>query len=484
MSFDLNSLIDFQSEDWYYSIEKVNENFSTIEIKLFYNLLPIIFKNQNVNIIDETIKALCRTLKNQDNIKLFAKASYIKFIPFDMTNSYDEIFEIFYRIADIEPNCFYNIFLYHKLLQLIEFYPHQILSIIATYALHFEEVSDPWAILDILFRKSKSFYSSECAQDYLSLLVFLNKFSEFREVRSQHTWNCICEMLITNETSVLISCYNSLNYLASVCPQEDIYQWVYPIIPIISHLAYEPSEALQDSIFAFFVRLRPSGTRIQLIKLIHYILICAHENLKANLILLWLSENLLFSQIMLVDSNWLCDNLPTLRDTLKLVSQILLHEENQSEILLKPQIFTLFNHLISSESSQYLNPMSLILLKLPLTEEFVQEMSKNKNLHNFFFKLLKYGDQKNLKNAIQILSKIMNFSYVREMSEMVRPLVYIISKNNSELSLNAAKVTIELCKFPLFLESIKKTELNEQLEHHKNEPDWNQLFETYLSFLT
>lgn len=449
----------------------ITEQTTPEEARTFYSSYEI-FQTKNSSFIKDAILSISRSLKNDDNIPIFEESNLFPILPIDSMALIEETLELLTILAK-HGSVLFTQETWDKLNPLLEYYPSQFLSIIAIYSRHFDDIDDPWPTCDILFLKSALFSTPENLQDYFALLLFLNRsFSDYREARAEHTWNRLCELLQGSNPSDISLCYEMMKYMASIC-QSTVFQWPFPITQILFHLAFNDSE-LQDTVIDFLAQIRPSGTRSQISELINYLFEISRTKSNATQVLIWFSESPILSEIMLSKSNWLGQMLPTISDTIELVSKIIKHKTAASIIVKKPEIFTFLTNVINSPDGNGIAVVPFFLKKVPINKSFIESLSSKNVLHSFFSVALQRGDNKSIQNMLIMLDLMTNYSYVKEMKLMIKPLLHLIDLEEAPISFAAAHVTTDLCQFPQFYNAVKTTYFDQFMKEHSEDPEWSK----------
>ena len=312
-------------------------------------------------------------------------------------------------------------------------------------------------MVDILFRQSDEFRSVECADDYVSLLVWmLKKYPNFKKQRIKHCWTYVCDMLTLSNVAILNTCYYGLCSIAD-SDTEAIIDCGYPVSAISRHIMRRP---LQASTLSLLMRYPPPPDTRHMDEILLSLIEVAQTDEKATLLLMGLAMDGTNALSLLHNPVWMARGLPKTLDTLRLFCVILLHQELRETIVQTPETIDFFRGLLSSNSVGMCSAICTMLRRLPLTPDFVVQLSESGFLGSYFSSVLENEEKEVLLSALRLLDTIARVKYVRELSEMVDTVVRLV-KEQSELNVAAASVAIDLCKYPKCAKLFKQKRLDE-----------------------
>ena len=127
----------------------------------------------------------------------------------------NEALDALYRIADTAPSRF-DASLVNLLRILIGMDPAKSLIIIREYATHFDELEEPWSVLDLLHSQHKEFIESSSASAFVGTVFWLLKtFEDFRAERADDFTNALLNALHCSDKESIAASYRTLSIYGS-----------------------------------------------------------------------------------------------------------------------------------------------------------------------------------------------------------------------------------------------------------------------------
>lgn len=450
------------------------------DLPKYYNILISHFSTHlHTKTGNEILLTICKSLNDIDSINIFAQEKLIEQLPFDQPEFRTQLMDLLYILSKNVPDIF-TAEIASKIMVLVDSEPHKCLLIIAYFAQQFENVREPFPMVDILFRKADSFKSIECADDYVSLLVWMLKtYPLFKEQRIQHCWTYVCDMLTLSNVAILNTCYYGLCAIAEV-DGEAIKDVGYPYSAISAHIRRRP---IQAAALSLLMRYPPQADTHHMANILLALLDVAQEEEKAAFLLMGLLMDGTNAYILLQNHQWMTKSLPKTLHTMRLFIIIMLHPELRELIVQTPQTIDFFRSLLSENSLGMCNAICTMLRRLPLTPDFVVQLSESGFLGSYFASVLENENNDAMLSALRLLDTISRVKYVPEMSEMVDTVVRLI-KSGNDLSLAAASVAIDMCKYPKCAKLFKAKRLNEFFKQSIENPKMKQYADRFLQVLS
>ena len=428
---------------------------------------------------NEILLSLCKILTaNNDILSIFCKGEFVLLLPFKIKEFRSQLLDLLYILVQKSPDIF-DSRVAELFPPLVSGDPRKCLIILSIFAHSFDTVRKPLSMLDILFLQTDEFRSIECADDYVSLLIWLLQHHDyFHKERIQHCWTYICDMLKLSNVAIVNTCYYGLCMIADI-DKEQIRDTGYPVTSIVNHIQKRP---LRSAAMSLLMRYPPPPDTKNMGDLLQSLLKVAEEDERATLILILLSMDETNAQILINNSQWMTLALPTPMDTMKLFCIILLHSGSRLSIMESPNIIDFFKNLLSINSVGISSTISTIMRCLPLSPDFIADLSTKGFLGAFFSSVLEHEKKESLLSALKLLDTIARIRYVRELSEMVDTIVRLIKEPN-ELSTAAAQVAIDMCKYPKCAKLFKSKRLHEFYKQPMNDPKMKKHAERFLQVL-
>ena len=419
--------------------------------------------------------AICKSLYDKESIEIFGKERMIELLPFAQKEYRSQLLDLLYILVCEIPDIF-NEKIAAQLAPLAESEPRKVLTLIAIFAQHFDEVHDPFPMVDILFRHTDAFRAIECADDYISLLVWLisNK-QTFRKARNKHCWTYVCDMLTLTNVAILNTCYYALCAIADV-DKESVADCGYPISALSRDIRRRP---VQGAALSLLMRYPPGSDTRRMQDVLQSLVVAASDNERASLILMGLSTDSVNALHLLQNPVWMSRGLPGALDTMRLFCIIVLHTDLRQIIVETPQTIDFLRGLLSSNSVGMTGAICTIIKKLPLTPQFIQSLSDSGFLGSYFSSVLENEDADVLMSALRLLDVLSHTCYVREMGEMVDTVVRLIKEPNP-LSTAAASVAVDLCRHSKCASLFQQKRLPEFFKQPTNDPKMKKYGDRFL----
>lgn len=427
------------------------------ELAQYYKVLLSHFQNRiHARLGNEILLVLCKALNSERNIAVFAQEKMIELLPFAQKEFRSQLLDLLYILVNNVPDIF-TADIAAQISYLVPGEARKCLTLVAYFAREFDNVQEPFPMVDILFRQSDEFRSIECADDYVSLLVWmLRKYPNFKKQRIKHCWTYVCDMLTLTNVAILNTCYYGLCNIADI-DNEAILDCGYPVSAISRHIRRRP---LQAATLSLLMRYPPAPETRHMDEILLSLLSVAQTDEKATLLLMGLAMDGTNALTLLQNPQWMSRGLPKTLDTMRLFCIILLHPELREVIVQTPETIDFFRSLLSSNSVGMCGAICTMLRRLPLTADFVMQLSESGFLGSYFSAVLDNEERDVLLSALRLLDTISRVKYVRELSEMVDTVVRLI-KDPNELNIAAASVAVDLCKYPKCAKLFKQKRLHE-----------------------
>ncbi|EAY13762.1 hypothetical protein TVAG_467770 [Trichomonas vaginalis G3] len=423
------------------------------QASLFYKTLLAHFTNPELTteIGDSILKTLSQCLKNEDNLRCFIDGSFANMLPNDQERFFNSVFEVFYVIVTT-GSILIDETIANVLHPLIKFNPKKSLTIIALYCQNFGEIDNPWPMIDLLIQEGSHFNIPNVAQDYISLLAFLNKkYIEYRKGRSQHCWNQIISMLSTDDTKILAACYGGLCTISEFYPGGAI-----QIDSVSQHLK---NTELQNSVLAMLNVATLNENDASSKKLISTLMSIAETNVKATLILMKLGCIFSAAQTIFSMTGWINKKLPTTTDTLRLFLVLLRHKDLREEIAESPDFVEFLKQIITMDRPGVVPIACTIIRRVPLSKDLATNLSKSGFLKQFYDAPEDGDDGLTKHSKLLLTDTICRVCYVREYLSMCDKIAEIIIENG-EFTDSAALVAVRLCKYRKCKDRFKELKLD------------------------
>ena len=354
--------------------------------------------------------------------------------------------------------------------------PKKSLTIIALYCQQFNELDNPWPLVDLLIQDGKRFNTPEVAPDYISLLSFLNKkFIEYRNGRALHCWNQVTSMLLSTDQNVLKCCYGGLCAIAGGYSGGPL-----PLDMVALHMK-QPD--LQDCVLALLnvavLNEKDSANK----KLITSLLTVAETNVKATLVLMKLGCTFSSAQTIMSMPNWISKKLPTMVDTLRLFLVLLRHKELREFIADSPDFIEFLKCIVGLDKSGMVPIACTIIRRVPLSKELVTNLSKSGFLKLFYEAVDEDDDGLTQHSKLLLTDTICRVIFVKDFLIICDRIAKIIMENE-EFADAASLVAVRLCKYSKCKARMKELKLDAFFKKNKSDPKYQSIARKFLKAIT
>ena len=204
--FDINSIskADFRL---------IRKSLTRRNIASFFNyIIPFLDDGHLIYSLQLVLINLKKIICDDYFFKSFIQSDIMLHLPFTIDELTDVSIQIVAIAIDKDPNCIDSRFT-QAFKYLFAKAPEKIIDIMITYAGYFNNIKNPWILLDLLLTHSKEFIkSSEAIDKYINLFYNLCKhFPEYREERLIQCFHQIMKLLPFLENKSAIHAYKFFN---------------------------------------------------------------------------------------------------------------------------------------------------------------------------------------------------------------------------------------------------------------------------------
>ena len=479
-NFNLNRLSDTSDPSFLQCVRVAYLNISTNQLLEYFRILTSHFSHRlHTRTGNEILAGIAAVMSIDRAGEIFEENKIINKLPFHQKQYAEQLLDLLFFVANKAPGAFTDQ-IASQFADLCPENPRKCLTILAFYAQQFEKVANPMPMLDVLFHKSSCFRKIECAEDYISLLIWLlRNYPRFRDERLQHCWTYLCDMLTVTTASIICNIYNGLCAVFEIDP-EKIKTYGYPSEAIACHIQHRST---QQATISFLLRYLPLPTAKYIDQILISLAEIAQNDEKATLLLLELATDESNSEILLTHPFWMSKVLPTTLDTLLLFGVIIIHEDLREIIVNTPETVNFFINLLQVNSIGVCNAVCTIMKHLPLTQDFVSSLSSSGFLAGYFGVSLEMNDPSVRLSALRLLDTLSRVKFVTEFIDMI-PLVVDLIKENGELSLPASAVSARLARYPKCAKEFKARKLDEYFMQPIHDPRIKKYGDKFLTILS
>lgn len=480
-NYDLSKLADSDDPEFLHNLRVAYLNITQNQMKEYFKILGNHFTHKlHTKQGNEILAAITAVMPFERAGEIFEESGIINFLPFGLKQFSEKLLDLLFFVANKCPSVFDDSQVVAKLSQFCESFPRKVLTIIAFYGQQWSTVKNPMTMLDILFHKSESFRNAECAEDYVSLMIWLlRNYEEFKNQRLQHCWSYLCDMLTSTAPLVINVTYNGLCAAFEINPGL-IQTFGYPSEAIACHIQHKST---QQATLSLLLRYPPLPNAKYIDQIIISLTELAEKDERATLLLLELATDESISDILIQHPSWMCKGIPRILDTLRLFGIVILHNELRQKVIETHETVGFFMSLLQVNSVGVCNAVCTIMKKLSPTPEFITLLSSSGFLAGYFGVSLEMNDPSVRLSALRLLDTLSRVKFVPEFMDMI-PLVVDLCKNGGDLALPAAVVAVKLARYPKCAKEMRSKRLDEFFQQPLNDPRIKKYGNKFLSILS
>ena len=445
-------------------MDELEYSVDTIKPKQAEQYFSILLDHFQQDVSEEAGKAILIAISKvicvDDFLTIFIKNEHHLQLPFKKKQFAPEIFDILFVLVTVAPlafdeklsKCFGSI---------IRRDPAKSLTLLAIYSQHFNEIDNPWPMVDLLIQEAHRFSSIQTAANYSYLLAFLcRKYPDYCEGRAEHCWRKIGLLLQSTDIAVLQAVYCALFSITEVYKEA-----TSPVELMLDHLK---QNELRDSVLTLLLAAPPfsSGQNRELLK---RLLRIGENNHHATLVLMRMATDEEFAKFLINNAHlWMTKELPTYRETLRLFL-VVYSNPDLHDMILKCDYFVGFLTMCASQGGEDdLVIICTVLRRVELTENFVSTQEFNEFMKVYFDAATnqkpgtKVAEQ-SIYSAMLLTSTVAMIGYLNVFPTIARFIVNTIKDRNA-LSCYAAEAATVLCAYQKCLNVFKKEDLANYLK--------------------
>jgi hypothetical protein len=319
-------------------------------------------------------------------------------------------------------------------------------------------------VFSILTGKAKLFIKEGSVNFYVRLLCNLVVDNErYRAKYGEQVLEILSELLQRGgEAETIARIYNGFCLLSDA-------QVELPEIDSDQILKDLEGTQVRASVASYLLRSPPQDVRV-----VPKLLELAKGHVKYLVILLKMaSESKAAAKYLAKNHGWLSEDLPTCLDTLRLFLVLLRNEGLRNSFMAEEgPVVEFFVRFLKQEVPERLSISCTILKRLPLTEEFVGQLSQRKFIRRYFEQVQTVEDGSLLGYGLVLLQLLASVCYTDDMVELVDLLVTKIREPARRADLNVRNAAIAaasyLAKYRPCADKLREEEVVKSL---KKNPD-------------
>jgi hypothetical protein len=293
------------------------------------------------------------------------------------------------------------------------------LNLISRFATKFNEVDNPAPMLNLLFTEYHRFSRPDVVLSYIKILAYLVRtFPEFRRDQSDNAWAHIIslfdESYISAHPEIVPAIYEGCCLIAEVVKTVE-----FPFHHAKNHIN-NPDFA--PSVLTLLLVVRLDYQELDEMSFLSALLRFARKGEKnASLALMRLAEDHAIASRLITNCTWLEVNLPDEIYTLRLFLVVFQHEDLRERLVDCREFLTFLKMLIRSKLGSEEGGLALIcriLRRVPMTEDFVKDLSTDCVIAEFMAKAVK-SDPKfqggSTTSVMLVLERIAEKCYTKDL---------------------------------------------------------------------
>lgn len=511
---NFDNLKNFKSTIFFQELSHVSTNIQESQIIPFYNFVFSSFEKKDSPRIDRSILVVLRQILSNTNFKVqFFSNKFQYHLPFGKKKFADGLFNICYDFAVSFPQAYDQVFT-KQFSTLVPENPKKALIVISLYAQHFQNIDNPWPMLDILLQQASNFLNPSISSDYAKLLSYLcTSYSDYRKRRANHCWLQLCELLHLDFKPTLLPVYDSLISILYLMDKETSNHKSHHS-HIHHHLSVQNSQSNQNTeeqsqlniltpppfeciekhlqdpdlveLALRFIQQSRSRFWISNINNTHIPQALLKASIKSEHAALFLTKLCCDSHVgeqssnaLLVNTKWLSTPLPTPLDTLRITLAIFRHLKLRETIADSPEWLSFLTMVTKLKNPGTLTIVCTLLRRVKTTSERVMKMSSSGFLNIFFKIAQELGDLVSLNALLLIASTIGKEYYVPELLSICPTIALCVKKKESLINL-ACAVAADLSKHEKILKNLVALGFKSFFQKNVNDPRFSKSAKRFL----
>lgn len=438
---DLDILSNPSSKHFLDEITSVHLFVTHDQIVDFYQIVLGHFSDPNLDVAcgKEILRAICKVLSISDFfLRAFVEHNFASTLPFANRKYLDDLLDLMFVLVHRAPRVF-DEEIANQFRSRIKYRGEKSLMLLAFYAQKFNEVDNPWPMLDLLFQESERFGKEDIAGQYAMLLsTLVQTYPEFRRARGEASWNAVCELLVIEKTDVLMNVYNACCGITST-----VKRCVFPLQWIRVHFL---NDELMPYVLSFLLVANLEYEELRDNVFLKALVRVAHESRKAALVLMRMAQDRIIAQKLVEDCTWMEEDIPSMIDTLRVFLVVFQHKSLRPMIADVPEFVVFLSRLTGAKNEGLYAIVCKLIRRIDMDHEFVADLSNSCFLQEYMDMAYAIGTNGAWRSALLLLEAVAKVCYTRELLKSCDVLAKII-KSENELCDDATMVATTLCGY-------------------------------------
>ena len=472
---DLEILENPSSKHFIDEITSVHLFVTHDQILKFYQIVLSHFSNADLDVAcgKEILRAICKVLSISDFfLRAFVNNNFAEALPFANRKYLDDLLDVMFVLVHRAPRVF-NEDIANQFRSRIKYRGEKSLMLLCFYAQKFNDVDNPWPMLDLLFQESERFSKEDIAGQYAMLLsTLVQTYPEFRRSRGEAAWNAVCDLLSIEKTDVLMNVYNACSGICS-----NVKRCRFPFEWIRVHFV---NDELMPYVLSFLMVVHLEYEDLRDKVFVKALVRVAHESRKGALVLMRMAQDRMISQHLVEDCTWMEEDMPSMIDTLRIFLVVFQHKSLRPMIASVPEFVVLLSRLTNAKDEGLYAIVCKIVRRIELDKEIITDLSSSCFLQEYIDTAKVIDTPGAWRSVMLVLDRIASVCYTRELLKSCETLAKII-KSGNELSDDATTVATSLCVYKPCAKKLRELGMIEYFKKLYKVPETKKIAARFLN---
>jgi hypothetical protein len=310
--------------------------------------------------------------------------------------------------------------------------PKKAMVLLAMISESFSMLETPVAMLELLFSCSRLFFREALGAELVSVLFhLLAAHRSFRRAKMEECQLLFGEGLQCSDTRAIQMSYNAL----CVFSDDSV---VFDIAAVSGHLS---NPEIRDSALGFLAKL--GGIPVSQL-LISRLIAEAFSCKEATLVLMKAAQSRGNAKMIIEAGRWIGAPFPTLQYSLELFLLLLGHKSFLLQLQNAPRVPDLFAELCREQNPLYIETISVILVRLRPTREFLHRLMQLKTLRLILETVVALGDNVSATAGFKIVEMCARIEFTSDYF-----ILADLMKSYLERSRHCQRAVVALSRYPL-----------------------------------
>lgn len=390
--FSKEILSDINDPQFEAELMKVVSNIDEHDVRKFFNIIRRHFTDKTPEDEFEFIISSLRSVIHKPQVS--AQFSWWKLqyhLPLKNEKLFRSVLDFLYVAFSYSPSIFQDNF-DQEFMYIVQRDTESALVLLQLTAKKFNELTNPWTLLDFLFNEYEYFLSSTAVSEYLSTVFYLcEKYEDFREYRLDAAIELYITALSTENRSAVDIAYNALHH--------------YKVKPSSINQAVLCEHLKDEKLCPKVVQLLLNLKIIYSKDLIEAIIESAGYCSSSCLLLSIIADDHRYAEYLSKSTLWIDQELPTLLDTFRIFLNVFSHVELRENLAKSNEVYRLLRSISLEDNPQLSKYLYHIIVRFPSSDKIIVQLSEFGVLNGIIQSSLKLGNE----SAIHSMLKIIDF---------------------------------------------------------------------------